>query len=98
MGRAVFIWFVLLCQFWEARALGGKEPGWHGEKAFKWAELDVPKGGKNRFTLLTPVPAGITLTNSQYETAGAANRVLYNGSRVAAGEYDDDCQPDVYFC
>ena len=98
MGRAVFIWFVLLCQFWEARLLGGKEPEWHGEKAFKWAELDVPKEGKNGFTLLTPEQTGITFTNSLDEKAGAANRVLYNGSGVAAGDYDNDGLPDVYFC
>ena len=98
MGRAVFICYVLLCQFCETRLLGGKAPEWHGEKGVKWAELDVPKEGKNGFTLLTPEQTGITFTNSLDEKAGAANRVLYNGSGVAAGDYDNDGLPDVYFC
>ena len=98
MGRTVFIWCVLLCQFCEARLLGGKELEWHREIGFKWAELDVSKEGKNGFTLLTPEQTGITFINSLDEKAGAANRVLYNGSGVAVGDYDNDGLPDIYFC
>src|SRR2546426_12049508 len=43
MGRADLIWYVLLCQFWEACLLTGKETEWRREKGLRFVELDVPK-------------------------------------------------------
>src|ERR1051326_5375744 len=61
---------------------------WHADKAFRWAELDVPKGGKPGFTLLSQETTGITFTNTLDEATGAGNRVLYGGSGVAVGDFD----------
>lgn len=54
--------------------------------------------GPAGFALLGPEQSGIAFTNSIAEAAAAANRVLYNGSGVAVGDFDQDGLPDVYFC
>ena len=73
------------------------------------ARLEVPNSGaagegtgttsqKVGFTLLGPDQTGVMFTNSVDEAAAAANRVLYNGSGVAVGDFDQDGLPDIYFC
>src|SRR5207253_7310556 len=74
------------------------ETRWHEEKGFRWADLKVPPEGKTGFTLLPPERTGIAFTNILEERAGEANRVLFNGSGVAVGDYDNDGLPDIYFC
>jgi len=76
----------------------GKEREWHAENGFRWAELEIPKTGKTGFTLLPPDQTGIYFTNALGEWEGAANRVLYNGSGVAVGDYDQDGLPDIFLC
>jgi enediyne biosynthesis protein E4 len=79
--------------------LGASDPlEWHAEQGFRWAALSVPKTGQTGFTLLSPMETGITFTNTLAEEEGAANRVLWNGSGVALGDYDNDGLPDIFFC
>src|SRR5262245_50941780 len=89
---------ILLAAFGEVSFAGGDELSWHAETGFRWASLNLPKQGKTGFTLLAPEQTGVTFTNSLEEQAGAANRVLYNGSGVAVGDYENDGLPDIYFC
>jgi hypothetical protein len=61
-------------------------------------DLNVPAAGKAGFTLLRPEQTHVTFTNSLDEWAGATNRVLHNGSGVAAGDFDNDGWVDLFFC
>src|SRR6185437_3265664 len=74
------------------------ELAWHDEKNVRWADLAVPAAGQAGFTLLSPDQSGIQFTNTLDEWSSAANRVLENGSGVAAGDYDGDGRPDIFLC
>ncbi len=74
------------------------EDGWHQEQAFRWRPLSVPAPGKVGFNRLTEARTGIGFTNLLSEWEGATNRVLYNGSGVAIGDFNGDDRPDLYFC
>jgi enediyne biosynthesis protein E4 len=95
--RSLIGWWLLIATIGVSPALGG-ERQWHKEREFKWAALDVPGPGKTGFTLLLPTQTGITFTNTLDERTGEANRVLFNGSGVAAGDFDHDGLADIYFC
>src|SRR5262245_39081872 len=71
---------------------------WHAEAGYRWAELMVPPNGKTGFTLLKPEETSLLFTNTLAEEEGAANRVLYNGSGVATGDFDNDGSPDIFLC
>jgi enediyne biosynthesis protein E4 len=60
--------------------------------------LGVPAIGKAGFTFLNPDRTGLTFTNELSDWASAENRVLNNGSGVAAGDFDNDGQTDLFFC
>src|SRR3989442_6231255 len=84
---------------WAAVAPGASGPlKWHAEKGHRWAELSVPASGKTGFTLLSPSETGVAFPNTLQEWAGAANRVLFNGSGVALGDFDNDGLPDIFLC
>ena len=89
-------WLLVLALLPSALAAG--EPTWKVEKGFRWAALEVPPAGQAGFTLLPPEQSGIFFTNELDEWKGGANRVLYNGSGLAAGDFDGDGRPDLYFC
>src|SRR5204862_7276856 len=71
---------------------------WHEEAGYRWAELNVPKDGRAGFTLLPPEQTALFFTNTLVEWEGAANRVLFNGSGVALGDFDNDGLVDVFLC
>ncbi|HOW66098.1 MAG TPA: VCBS repeat-containing protein [Candidatus Paceibacterota bacterium] len=60
--------------------------------------LAVPEKGQTGFSLLSPQVTGLAFTNLLEEEASAANRVLENGSGVAAGDYDNDGWSDLFLC
>src|ERR1051325_695681 len=87
-----------LVHHFEFRMQAANKLEWQAGKDFKWAALNVSGGGKTGFTLLPPEQSGVAFTNSLDEKAAAANRVLYNGSGVAVGDYDNDGLSDIFFC
>ena len=62
------------------------------------ALFEVPDGTGPGFTLLSPEATGLRFTNELDEATGASNRVLYNGSGVAVGDFDNDGLPDIFLC
>src|SRR5213593_3476234 len=75
--------------------------GWSAEPSLpgiRVVALNVPAAGKAGFTLLRPEQTGLTFTNSLDPSASASNRVLNNGSGVAAGDFDNDGRVDLFFC
>jgi hypothetical protein len=71
---------------------------WTTEAGFRWIDRTVPTEGKSGFRLLSPAETGITFTNLLSEAQGATNRVLLNGSGVAAGDFNGDGLPDLFLC
>lgn len=58
----------------------------------------MPSSGKTAFTLLSSSESGIEWTNTLGEWAAESNRILSNGSGVAAGDFDGDGLPDLFIC
>jgi hypothetical protein len=54
--------------------------------------------GQAGFRLVDAVQSGATFRNELSVAAAAENQVLLNGSGVAAGDFDRDGLPDLYFC
>jgi hypothetical protein len=82
----------LLAGFSPTAGAAAPQPG------FLVKPLTAPPAGRPGFTQLDPQNTGIAFTNRLSEAAGAANRVLENGSGVALGDYDLDGWPDVFLC
>jgi hypothetical protein len=76
----------------------GQQQHWHIAGEARWTALAVPGAGKTGFRRLSPDQTGITFINELGEFSRAANRVLENGAGVAAGDYDNDGLPDIFFC
>ena len=50
------------------------------------------------FTLMNALETQVSFRNDLDPRKGAANRVLFNGSGVAVGDWDNDGLPDLFFC
>ncbi|MBL9136881.1 MAG: VCBS repeat-containing protein [Verrucomicrobiales bacterium] len=74
---------------------------WTTGSGFRSRALAVTSAGREPtpgFTWITSATTGVVFTNHLDEAAGAANRVLENGSGVAVGDYDGDDRPDIFLC
>ncbi len=70
---------------------------WQEEDGFRWAELSVPRSGRDGFAQLPASRTGVTFTNSILEEQAMQNEHLYNGSGLALGDMDGDGLTDIYF-
>lgn len=69
---------------------------WKQGDGFRWRALEKCGDGRAGFELVPPTVSGISFTNYLDEIQGATNRVLFNGSGVATGDFDGDGLPDIY--
>ncbi|MFN2565907.1 MAG: CRTAC1 family protein, partial [Gemmatimonadaceae bacterium] len=75
-------------------ACGAEPPAsWHDEAAYRWRELDVPRGDPG-FTRMG-ARTGIRFQNAVSDSALVGNRMLGEGAGVALGDVDGDGLVDV---
>jgi hypothetical protein len=93
MSRFLLLaWWLLLATFgivWAATEPTG---------AVQRRALRPGQPGRTGFTLIGPQQTGLVFTNVLSDLAAAENRVLSNGSGVAAGDFDNDGKVDLFFC
>ncbi|MEK7484569.1 MAG: CRTAC1 family protein [Planctomycetota bacterium] len=75
-----------------------KPSEWIEEKGVRYKKLEVPKAGKEGFTLLSPEMTKISFQNTILDEEVTQNQILQNGSGVATGDFDNDGLCDIYFC
>jgi len=69
---------------------------WQQEDGYRWAELQV-HDDQIGFEMLSSSRTGITINNFLSDERMNENRVLMNGSGVAAGDVTGNGLPDLYF-
>jgi hypothetical protein len=77
---------------------GGGRAGFRGGRGIRWESRVPALPGRTGFRRLASEATGLTFTNHLTDLAGAENRVLENGSGVAAGDFDRDGRPDLLLC
>lgn len=90
-----FLYFPLVLAVFSATGAGYN---WQQTNGYRFAQLDVPLGGKSGFTLLDNKQIGIPFTNVLSKVRAADNQNLLNGSGVALGDFDHDGLCDIFLC
>ena len=70
---------------------------WNEEQGYRWASLQIDESGKTGFEKLSSSTTGITINNTLPDELIEDNRVLLNGSGVAAGDINGNGLVDLYF-
>ena len=68
-------------------------------KSYSLSPLTIQnRENSNTFHLLSPDKTGVDFVSRVDEWEASKNRILYNGSGVAVGDYDRDGWPDFFIC
>lgn len=73
------------------------ELSWTEENGYRWAELPAVESDEVGFSKIPSSQAGIEFNNFLSDELMDQNRILMNGSGVAAGDVDGDGLVDLYF-
>ncbi|MCF7763695.1 MAG: VCBS repeat-containing protein [Verrucomicrobia bacterium] len=71
---------------------------WTAGDGCRFAAVVPEASGKSGFSRIAPVDSGLDFTNRLSAQKSLENRLLENGSGVAAGDVDGDGRCDLYFC
>ena len=71
---------------------------WKAGDGYRFASVFPEASGKSGFSRIAPVDSGLDFTNRLSAQKSLENRLLENGSGVAAGDVDGDGRCDLYFC
>ena len=98
-GLQIALWAVTLIWAQWASAAGVVWEQSSGYRSFRFADRrSKAEPIRVGFSAMSAVATGIGFTNSLSLEQATRNRILYNGSGVAAGDVDGDGWCDLYFC
>ena len=90
--------FTLASLLVAATADGAPALEWQSAEGYRCAEVTPAGAGRVGFTRVSAAQSGVAFTNRLADLDNARNRILENGSGVAAGDFDGDGWCDLYFC
>ena len=71
---------------------------WQKADRYRFANVKAEGTGRIGFTRISSAQSGLVFTNRLSDFESIRNRILENGSGVAAGDFDGDGLCDLYFC